>query len=232
MPATDIWAVVPVKETQRAKQRLAEVIPANRRAGFSLAMLKDVLIALSGARGLAGIVVVTVDKAAAAIARHYGARVVSDGAHLGHTEAVEATARHLMTEGRGGMLQIPGDIPLVTTEEISLLLTRHRCAPSFTIVPAQDDLGSNAVIVSPPTAVPLAFGHDSFFPHLEAARQHDIEPLIVRLPGIGLDIDRPEDLSAFTQARSATHTQEYLNRYGLLRGLRTAHRQLEAKETR
>src|SRR6185503_6981278 len=122
----------------------------------------------------------------------------------GHTAVVRAAARRLAKEGRSGMLQLPSDIPLATPDEISLLLLKHQNAPAFTIVPSHDEYGSNAVLVSPPDAVPLTFGDDSFFPHLRTARSFGIEPLIVRLPGISYDIDHPIDLRTFAQVGSST----------------------------
>ena len=53
-----VWAVVPVKELGAAKQRLAGALDAALRRALALAMLEDVLEALAGARGLAGIIVV------------------------------------------------------------------------------------------------------------------------------------------------------------------------------
>ncbi|HEX3574746.1 MAG TPA: hypothetical protein VHU42_09115, partial [Rhodopila sp.] len=92
-----------------------------------------------------------------------------------------------------------------------------RPAPSFTIVPAHDELGSNAVLCAPPFAVPLRFGDDSYFPHLAAARTQGIEPTIVRLPGIGMDIDHPADLRSFMAAmpRMPTRTLALLEQFGL-----------------
>jgi 2-phospho-L-lactate guanylyltransferase len=216
----DIWAVIPVKETTAAKERLADAVPRHLRPGLALAMLEDVLAAVAktlhqGSRGLAGIAVVTLDPDARALAQRYGARILTDDARGGHTAAVAAAARTLEHEGRSGMLQMPGDIPLVSADEISLILAMRRPAPSFTIAPSHDDLGSNAVLVCPPTAVPLAFGDDSFHPHLRAAQACGIEPLIVRQHGIGLDIDRPEDIRVFAQLRSRTRAQAYLERHGL-----------------
>jgi 2-phospho-L-lactate guanylyltransferase len=180
-------------------------------------MLEDVLAAVAQARGLAGIAVVTLDPDARTLAERYGARILTDAAAGGHTAAVAAAARTLAAEGRGGMLQMPGDIPLVGAGEISLVLALRRASPSFTIVPSHDDFGSNAVLVCPPAAVPLTFGDDSFFPHLRAALARGIKPLIVRQRGISLDIDRPEDIAAFAQLRSRTHAQAYLDRHGLVR---------------
>jgi 2-phospho-L-lactate guanylyltransferase len=216
MATGDIWAVVPVKETADAKQRLAALVPAHLRAGLALSMLEDVLSALTAVRALAGILVVTADAAAGRIAAAHGARIMTDGARGGHTAVIAAAAKILAAERRGGMLQVPADLPLVSAQEITALLDRHRPAPSFTIVPAHDERGSNAVIVSPPDAVPLTFGDDSFHPHLAAARRHGIEPQVVKLAGIGLDIDTPEDLHAFVRLKSATRTQGFLERTGLL----------------
>ncbi len=206
----DLWAVVPVKERDRAKERLAPLLPPEMRQALALAMLEDVLAALTAAAGLAGLLVVTVDPAASRVARHYGARLVEDGARDGHTGAVTAAARLLAAEGRAGMLTVPGDIPLVTPDEIARLIAAHRPAPSFTIVPSHDDGGSNAILLSPPDAVPLRFGVDSFFPHLRAAEAQGIRPTVLRLPGIALDIDNPEDLAAFAGRPSPTRTHALL----------------------
>jgi 2-phospho-L-lactate guanylyltransferase len=107
-------------------------------------------------------------------------------------------------------LTVPGDIPLATADEIAQLLAAHRAAPSFTIAPSHDERGSNAVLCSPPDAVPLRFGEDSFYPHLKAAESRGIRPAVLRLPGIALDIDTPEDLVAFAARRSTTRASAFL----------------------
>ena len=74
-----ICVVVPVKDTVQAKQRLAALLPAERRQELALAMFKDVIAAINNVRELADIVVVTSNSAAAAIAARHGARVVGEG---------------------------------------------------------------------------------------------------------------------------------------------------------
>lgn len=212
----DLWAVVPVKERDRAKERLAPALPPPLRQALAASMLEDVLAALSATSGLAGLILVTVDPAARILARHYGARVVETGAREGHSGAVAAAAQLLTAEGAAGMLTLPGDIPLVTADEIEALLAAHRPALSFTIAPSHDEHGSNAVLLSPPDAVPLRFGPDSFFPHLRAAAALGIRPNVLHLPGIGLDIDTPEDLLAFARRPSATRTRALLAENAML----------------
>jgi 2-phospho-L-lactate guanylyltransferase len=205
-----IWAVVPVKDTSAAKQRLAAAVPPPLRQALMLAMLEDVLMALAEAPGLAGRSLVTTDPMAQRLATRYRADWLTEGAADGHTGAVAAAARHLAANGAAGMLTVPGDIPLVTADEITQLLEAHRPAPAFTIAPSHDEQGSNAIIVSPPEAVPLRFGEDSFFPHLAAAEAHGIRPTVLHLPGIALDIDNPVDLLHFARLGSRTRAGLWL----------------------
>ena len=214
---SDIWAVVPVKEFAGAKQRLSSCLSPDERRALATVMFEDVLEALSAVRDLAGLLVVTVDPVAASLAAGHGARVVAEGAREGHTGAVTAAQRLLVREGRAGMMTMPGDIPRATSGEIAAALAAHGAAPSFTIVPAHDDLGSNAIVMSPPGAVPLRFGDNSFYPHLDAARAHGIEPLVVRHPGIGMDIDNPADLAMFLgmSPPARTRTLAFLEQSGV-----------------
>ena len=133
-------------------------------------MLTDMLDAVAGSRLLAGVMIVTLDPHATALGKKIGARIVTEGARDGHTGSVNAGRRLLAGEGRGGMITMPGDIPATRAGEIDAVLSAHLAAPSFTISPAHDDLGSNAVVCSPPESVPLRFGDNSYFPHLDAAR--------------------------------------------------------------
>ncbi len=215
MIAADIWAVLPIKATGEAKQRLAAALPAELRTRLALAMAEDVLAALAAAPGLAGLVVVTVDEVAAALARRHGARVIADGAREGQTGAVRAAAALLGREARGAMLAIPGDVPLITADEIRTFLAAHERDEDFVIAPAHDGRGSNAILCAPPGRVPLAFGNDSFLPHLEAARRAGIEPRVVRLAGIGLDIDNPQDLVAFLKVATGGHARDVLVEAGV-----------------
>jgi 2-phospho-L-lactate guanylyltransferase len=213
---SEVWAAVPVKEFVGAKQRLSVLLSAAQRETLAATMLEDVLAALAGAKRLGGIMVNTVDPRATDLALRYGARVVREAARDGHTGAVNGMGRVLIAEGHA-MLTVPGDIPLVTPDEIDAVVAARPPAPSFTIVPARDDQGSNAVLCDPPGSVPLRFGDDSYFPHLAASRRVGIEPTIMRLPGIGLDIDHPGDLRAFQHAAPgrSTRTLALLRAFGV-----------------
>ena len=207
---TDIWAVVPMKDTTNSKFRLRDALSKKHRRGLALAMLEDVLATLTTCRSLAGVIVVTADWEVMGRAGARGAESITDGAGDGQTGAVAAAARRLARESKGAMLTIPGDVPLVTPDEVAQIVAAHNRVPDFVIVPAHDERGSNAILCAPPDAVPLKFGDDSFLPHLEAARQAGLEPKILGLPGLGLDIDNPADLAAFLKVPSNTRARALL----------------------
>jgi 2-phospho-L-lactate guanylyltransferase len=219
MMPRDVWAVLPVKELAGAKQRLSPLLTPEERQALARVMIAEVMDALAAARGLAGILVVTLDPWAKEQARRIGARVATEGAREGHTGSVNAGIRVLLAEGRFGMLAMPGDVPAATAAEIEAVLAAHRPPEGrgFTIAPAHDEKGSNAVLLSPPDAVPLRFGDDSYFPHLDAARRAGLEPAIVRAPGIAMDIDHPTDLAAFLRLPQSrgTRTRAFLEESGI-----------------
>ncbi len=215
MDRSPLWAVVPVKNLEDAKQRLASVLSAGERHGLFRAMLEDVLSALSQSRGLAGVVLVTRDREAIAMAARYGARVLEEEENRGQTAASSFGVRALAAEGVPGMVQLPADIPLVTPEDIDALLQAHGSAPAVTLAPSRDQRGSNAVACSPPEVLPLRFGDDSYIPHLQRARALGIEPGVVHRPGLALDVDSPDDLLAFLATPSRTRAYDYLVRSGI-----------------
>jgi len=205
-----IWAVIPVKELGAAKQRLAGTLAPALRRELALAMLEDVLDCVAAVPQLAGIIVATVDPEAAALAARHGAAVSREDAALGHSEAVAAVARRLAGDG-AAMLTLPADIPLVRPADIARLLAACGEGPAFAIVPAHDGLGSNAVLCAPADLVPLRFGGASFAPHLAAARARGLDPLILDLPRIALDLDEAADLAAFLAVPSRTRARALLH---------------------
>ena len=210
-----LWALVPVKDLQHAKQRLAGVLRARERHALFRAMLEDVLSVLSRCQGLAGVVLVTRDPEARVLAARYGARVLEEEHNRGHTAASSFGARALAEEGASGMVQLPADIPLLTPQDIDALLQAHASAPAVTLAPSRDRQGSNAVACSPPDVLPLRFGDNSYFPHLDRAKALGIEPGVVHRSGLALDVDTVDDLLAFLAAPSATRAYDYLMGSGI-----------------
>lgn len=210
-----MWAVLPIKDLDAAKQRLTDVLSPAERRGLFRAMVEDVLAALAAVDALDGVMIVSGDPEAAALADRYGARLLHEPENQGHTAAVTTAASVLVAEGADGMVQVPGDVPLITAEEVAGVLAMHGAGRAMTIVPAHDERGSNCVVLSPPDVMPLRFGNDSFFPHLASARERGLEPRIVEMPGLALDIDTPADLTLLLQRPAPTRTHVFLDESGI-----------------
>jgi 2-phospho-L-lactate/phosphoenolpyruvate guanylyltransferase len=205
-------AVVPVKELDAAKGRLSARLGPRERRELVLAMLDDVLVALSQTRGLSGMMVVTREVEIASIAVRFGAEVLEEPVHAGdgYTHAVEHAVRELERRNEPAMLSVPGDVPAVTPQEITEILGAV-ADTAVILVPSRDERGTNAALVRPPGALPLRFGEPSFVRHLESARQLGLRAEVLRLPGLSLDLDTPADLDEFLRSPSPTRTYRLLS---------------------
>lgn len=188
-------AVVPAKGFDASKQRLATVLPPLGRAALARAMLEDVLAALEGA-GFDRVLVVTPDGEVAELAGRLGALVVREPEAGGHTAAVHRGVAAAVALGASAVLTVPADVPATTTEELRAVVAAAGPAPCVVLVASRNGQGTNAAFLSPPDVIPLRFGEPSFPAHVAAARARGIEPVVLDLPGLALDLDAPEDLAA------------------------------------
>jgi 2-phospho-L-lactate/phosphoenolpyruvate guanylyltransferase len=199
-----IVAAVPVKDLRVAKQRLASVLTLAERDQLARAMLRDVLRALGGA-GFDHVWVVTREPAVVAIAQALGAEPLAEAENRGHTAAVALAQAEAARRGARVFVTVPGDVPRATASELRELAGAAGAgAPVF--VPSRSGLGTNGVALAPPDAMPLTFGEPSFERHLGAARARSLWPHVLTLPGLGLDIDTPEDLTALAAETAKTET--------------------------
>ncbi len=191
-------AIVPVKRFHEAKQRLAPGIDEERRIALAMAMLEDVLEAIAAARTIERTIVVTGDPAAQEIASAASAEVVPDPADGGHVEAALAGIARAEVEGAECVVLLPGDCPLLDPRDLDRLLTGLP-DPFVAIVPDRHGEGTNALALSPPTAIRPAFGEGSCALHVAAAREAGTPFAVEELASLGLDLDTPADLVALSR---------------------------------
>ena len=154
---------------------------------------------------------------AISIAGRHGITHFETGPDDGLNQAAGETVNHLLENGIRDMFLIPADIPLITEEEINSILKAHPSAPSLTIIPSRDKLGSNCILLSPPSRMPLKFGPDSYFRHLEIAQTNGLKVNPMEFPRFGLDIDEPKDLFELLKAEGNTLSQKYLRQLNLVK---------------
>jgi len=188
-----IWVLVPVKRLDRAKSRLSPHLDSAERAMLASAMLRDVFDAIGGASDPVGILVITGDPDAAALARDAGAIVLDDPHETGTNDAVRQGIAWLSSRGVDGVAVIPGDIPFVTAGELEAVFSAMR-SDDLVVVPATRDGGTNVLAMSPPDLIAPSFGSGSFAKHRENAAATGITPSVLILEGAGHDIDVAGDL--------------------------------------
>jgi 2-phospho-L-lactate guanylyltransferase len=119
--------------------------------------------------------------------------------------------------GCEAVLIIPGDMPLVRSADIELILGQipaAQVAPFALLVPSHDRLGTNALLLAPPDIIKLRFGYDSFSYHLSQVSAQGLPLRFFENEHIALDIDEPTDLERFlADAADESETSETLRRF-------------------
>jgi len=212
-------AVLPVKRFDEAKQRLGEAMRSGTRRALAEAMLTDVLTALRRARRVDGVVVVTREHGADALARAHDAQTIRDPDEPGHNPAAGEGVRWALERGARRVILVPGDCPALDPAEVDDLLLAQPHDKRVTIVPDRHGTGTNALVLCPPDAIAPAFGPGSRRRHEQLARAAGAECRVAESPSLALDVDTLEDLAALrarldARTGGAAHTRGLLARLG------------------
>lgn len=152
-----IWAVVPIKALSGAKSRLAPVLDLARRQALVLAMLDRTLDVLRGCGGLRGIVVVSGELSLGEGDLGLGVALLAETPPPNLNRSLTQASAYVRARGGQGMLVIPGDLPHLCGDSIAALV--GLASPRGVVVaPDRHELGTNALLVTPPNVIPFCFG--------------------------------------------------------------------------
>ena len=199
-----VSALIPAKSFANAKKRLTPSLTPSERKVLAKTMLRDVLEQVVPARGLEGTFVVTANDDVDRLASSLGAGVIREKEENGETSAVQMALAELRRRGVDAVLVLPGDIPLIRSEDVELVLAQvaeeKLDSPFALLVPSHDRMGTNGLLLSPPDVIQLRFGHDSFSYHLGEVAANNLSLCVVENERIALDIDEPKDLQRLLSA--------------------------------
>lgn len=190
-------AVLPVKSFSRAKQRLGDAIGGSEREQLAAAMVSDVLSTLVAVPELDEVILVTAEPVAARAGEAAGVTVVTDPDESGQSAAAARGIDAALVRGAERVVLVPGDCPALDARELGVLLAR---SGAVVIVPDRHGSGTNALLLTPPTAIAPSFGAGSFARHAALARAAGAEVKVCELPSLSLDVDTPDDLAALRRA--------------------------------
>ncbi len=205
--------LLPIKNLENAKQRLAGILSPEQRFGLAQAMLADTMRAIQGVRAADKIFVATNYEPAMRSARENGWEILREQQQISESDSVDAASRICEQQGVTALLRLPLDLPLVQARDVDELLLLDCPAPGMVIVPSGDGTGTNALLRTPPTLFPSRFGNGSFAKHLAEGRRAGAWVLERRNARLEMDVDDESDLRALLQHDlSGTETGEWLQR--------------------
>ena len=217
-----MWAVVPSKQFGSAKKRLAALLSEAERTALAEVMLRDVLTALRSSEAIEGIVVVSKEPAAHRLADQYDAHYLPENdADL--SLAVLQGGQYVTSQGARAMLMVPGDVPLISADEINAFVELHGEGPSLTLASDRERTGTNGLIVSPIDLISFSYGVNSFILHSDAGRDANATVRSIELEGLSLDIDTPEDVKTLMAYDRPSATFDYLDEINVVSRLPHRH---------
>ena len=200
--ASGVSAVVPVKDLQGTKSRLAPILNPGARAGLTLYMMGRVVAAIR-ASGVEDVCVVSPDRIVLNEAQRRGAIPLVQESR-GLNPALEEGRRRALELGASTLLVVPADLPLLEEEDVRAVLQAAE-GQGVVISPDGARFGTNALLMRPPDALPFAFGPDSFEAHLEAARKRGLGVKVCERSHLAFDLDTAGDLAQLKKS-GATRT--------------------------
>jgi 2-phospho-L-lactate guanylyltransferase len=202
------WALVPIRGLESAKTRLGGDLDAEERLDLVVDLLERTLRATRDSPRISGTIVVTMDPAAAGIARDHRAVGLVERAP-GLNGAIRAARSVAIARGATAILVLPADLPAINANAVDDIVDAAGSALTSTsdggaaaslrglvaLVGDRHGMGTNALLVSPPALIEPAFGLASRELHGAAAAAAGATLLELDGP-LSLDVDTSDDLVA------------------------------------
>lgn len=202
-----IFALVPVKRLSESKKRLSTIFKLDERRDFAIAMLKDVLRAISLSR-VERTVIIGSDQIVENLSSDFGGFFLPDtGEEL--NQVIQYATGWCISKEAESVLILPADIPLVTSGEIDKIISLCSDKHSVAISPSHGG-GTNALMRKPPDIISTHFGMGSFEKHINEASRKGLQAKIYRSLRLSLDIDSPQDLKRFLGIGKETGAHRFL----------------------
>lgn len=198
-----IHALVPLKDLEAAKTRLAEALPPGPRRALVRAMAADVLAVLTRHPAVATVRVLSDAPEGAALAKASGAEhwpeaKMRQTAFRGDplNQVLTAAAARLAADAAPGdlTLVLHADLPCLGREDLDAALAAWEVQPGIVLGCDAEGLGSNLLLFESSRPPVFLFGPGSAEAHRRWAAAKKIPFQCLHLPGVASDIDTPQDL--------------------------------------
>jgi 2-phospho-L-lactate guanylyltransferase len=189
-----IFAIVPAKQFEKGKSRLASLLDIHDRVKLGELLLDSTLHTLENATALYSTVVISTDVRAKRIAKMHGAIFVDEGKRIGVNNAVNMANDYCTQAGAVATVVVPQDLPLALSEDIDMVCNAakdyDRC---LIICPSARYDGSNVLLRRPPKLIDSHYDNNSFNMHINAAKKIGAKIKIILSRRMMRDLDTLED---------------------------------------
>lgn len=210
------WAVVPARSFASGKSRLATVA-RNGRGEVARALFDRVVATTLRAAAVDGVLVATDGDDVATAAREHGALALRDGPAAPFASVIDRALAILAGRGASAAVVVMADLPLLGPYHVDDVCSALDGA-DLVLAPDRDQLGTNALAVRLPAAIPTRFGHrDSFSRHLVTASAAGLRVAMVRAHGLAFDLDTPADVDELLGAAPAPEAKPLVTGEGSVR---------------
>ena len=138
-----LWAIVPVKPLTRGKSRLSKVLSQDERNNLNRRLLVHTLDTLTNIPEIENVLVISRDQFALTIARDLGARTVLESSSSELNIALARATVVAKNYATRGILIVPVDLPLLTENDIRIMMKLAKDPPVVVIAPDRHHEGSD-----------------------------------------------------------------------------------------
>jgi 2-phospho-L-lactate/phosphoenolpyruvate guanylyltransferase len=206
-----IVAIVPVKNFERGKSRLASLLTVKERIKLSELFLDNTLNTLTKTPVISQSVIISSDKRAEEIVKKYDAIFLGEKKDKGVNAAVALADTHISEYAVDASIVIPQDLPLLLPEDIECICTaaekNERC---LVVCPSLRFDGSNALLRRPPLLLKTNYDNDSYNIHIKNAEASNACVKSIHIKRIMIDIDTIEDIIKLTEFSSTNKVVAFL----------------------
>ncbi|MBT6098879.1 MAG: 2-phospho-L-lactate guanylyltransferase [Marinovum sp.] len=209
--------VVPMKDPSQSKTRLKFDMSEHDRRHLAQKLFCRTMDVICDVRQQLpnreiDLVVVTASSKIKRTAKNYGVNVINETSTGSLRDALGQAIVWAEARKYGSILILPADLADPSSDEISELISLAKPSETEVIISPSSDYGTNALLISPPSAIPLLYGDRSFFKHYRKAVRAGFKVIVAPLPSLKHDIDRAEDLKVLKQKKP--HIWKVLTHHG------------------
>jgi 2-phospho-L-lactate guanylyltransferase len=197
------FAIVPIKELDKCKSRLSEHLSPGERRGLLLAMLEDVLSALSFPA-----IVISPEDLSPQLKGWPEAHFLLQTEGWDLENAVKQANAYALRRGAFSTLFVPADMPLISKGDVEKVLALGESHDA--VITHASDGGTGILFRRPPDVMESRFTKTSFEDHLKEAKERGVDMYVHDSFPLSFDIDTLNDLKSFMKLGKGTKTFDYL----------------------